>query len=242
MRIALISDIHGNDVPFKAVLKDIKEQGVDEIICLGDVATLGPQPCEAVERLRALGCRCITGNHETDLLNVATLKAEQKAPAWLVETLTWCDAELSDEDLDFLQGFEDTIEIDLEDGANLLCFHGSPQSNTDIILADTSSTELDELLTKRKASVMVGGHTHIQMMRRYKDVLIVNAGSVGAPMELPFEARPTILSYAEYAIIEVSKNKGISVDLRRVVYDFDAMKRAAAASTNPFPWINFWNV
>ena len=44
MRVALLSDIHDNDVALRAVLADIKRQGVDQIVCLGDVATLGPPP------------------------------------------------------------------------------------------------------------------------------------------------------------------------------------------------------
>ena len=69
MRIALISDIHGNLVSLKVVLADIDRAGVDQIVCLGDVAALGPQPREVVEQLRALGCPCIMGNHDWDVLN-----------------------------------------------------------------------------------------------------------------------------------------------------------------------------
>jgi predicted phosphodiesterase len=61
MRVALISDIHGNLVSLEAVLADIDREGVDQIVCLGDVAGLGPQPREILARLQALGCICIMG-------------------------------------------------------------------------------------------------------------------------------------------------------------------------------------
>jgi predicted phosphodiesterase len=61
-RVALISDIHGNAVALEAVLADIARRRVDEIVCLGDVAAGGPQPREALERLRTLGCAVVRGN------------------------------------------------------------------------------------------------------------------------------------------------------------------------------------
>jgi predicted phosphodiesterase len=61
-RVAFISDIHGNAVALEAVLADIARRRVDEIVCLGDVAAGGPQPGEALERLRTLGCAVVRGN------------------------------------------------------------------------------------------------------------------------------------------------------------------------------------
>ncbi len=68
MRIALISDIHGNAVALDIVLDALKKQQVDSIICLGDVAASGPQPCQVIERLRAIGCPVVMGNTDDWLL------------------------------------------------------------------------------------------------------------------------------------------------------------------------------
>jgi predicted phosphodiesterase len=68
LRVALTSEIHGNRISLDAVLADIEREQVDEPICLGDVTTLGPQPCEVVTWLHELDCRIILGNHETDVL------------------------------------------------------------------------------------------------------------------------------------------------------------------------------
>ena len=70
MKIALISDTHGNLPALEAVLEDIRAQGVDGIIFLGDAATLGPQPRETLEALRSLDCTCILGNHDAALLDL----------------------------------------------------------------------------------------------------------------------------------------------------------------------------
>src|SRR3954468_20883448 len=64
MRIALISDVHGSELALNAVLADIARTGVDQIVCLGDTATLGPRPREVLERLAELRCICILGNHD----------------------------------------------------------------------------------------------------------------------------------------------------------------------------------
>ena len=64
MRFALISDLHSHAVALDAVLEDISGRGVDEVLCLGDIVDLGPQPQEVVDRLRALEIRCIEGNHD----------------------------------------------------------------------------------------------------------------------------------------------------------------------------------
>ncbi|MEO6600819.1 MAG: metallophosphoesterase family protein, partial [Polyangiaceae bacterium] len=69
MRVALISDLHGNELAFNAVLADIARQGVDQIICLGDVATLGPRPRDVLGRLAELRCVCILGNHDEFMLD-----------------------------------------------------------------------------------------------------------------------------------------------------------------------------
>ncbi len=68
MRIALISDIHGNEIALRTVLKEIDEEAVDAIYCLGDVAPLGPHPRETIDIVRSRGIPCVMGNHDEFLL------------------------------------------------------------------------------------------------------------------------------------------------------------------------------
>lgn len=69
MPIALISDIHGYLLPLQAVLADIKQKKVDQMVCLGDVCVLGPQPTEVLTVLKRLNCPSVMGNHDFDLLH-----------------------------------------------------------------------------------------------------------------------------------------------------------------------------
>ena len=79
MRVALISDIHGNDVALRAVLADIRRRGVDQIVCLGDVATLGPSPQRTVDLVVELNCPCIMGNHDAFLLEPGLVETYTQA-------------------------------------------------------------------------------------------------------------------------------------------------------------------
>ena len=241
MRIALISDIHGNLVSLETVLADINREGVDQIICLGDVATLGPQPCEVVARLKALDLTGITGNHESYLLSSDLIYEDMDAPPWLGEMIDWCASQLSSADFDYLCSFHPLIEIPLDTEASLLCFHGSPKSNTDMILATSPVAELDKMLAGHTATVMAGGHTHVQMVRQHNGVMIVNAGSVGEPLEqMPIEDTTRILPWAEYTIVSWV-NGTLGIESRRVPIDVDAVRQAVLTSDMPDAIKNVWS-
>ena len=243
MRIALISDIHGNFVSLKAVLADIEQQRVNEIIFLGDAATLGPQPHEVLQLLKQLGCPCIIGNHETYLFKPALGQAYMQGTQWFSDVLTWCRARLTPEDYKFMRSFQPMLKIKLEGESTLICFHGSPRRHTDNIFATTPNEELNEMLAGRRATVLAGGHTHVQMLRQHMGALIVNAGSVGMPFEqMPFSDRgPRVMPWIEYAII-TSENNTISVDLRRIPVNMKAIKQAAIDARMPetSDWLHNW--
>jgi len=80
MKIALISDVHGHHTALRAVLDDIEREGVSEIVFLGDLATLGPQPRETVQLLRSLNCPCIMGNHDEFMLRPELVETYTSAP------------------------------------------------------------------------------------------------------------------------------------------------------------------
>jgi len=231
-RIALISDLHGNEVALRAVRDSIARIGVDQVVCLGDVATLGPRPGFVLEVLRELGCSCILGNHDDFLLDPGLIHTYTEAPV-IVDAVDWCRSQLSSDDLDFLRSFQPRLEIPLDAHSKLFLFHGSPRSHMEDVLATTPPDELDRLLTGHSAAVMAGGHTHIQMLRQHRGMLIVNPGSVGLPFKEYVAGRPpTLMHHAEYATVEAAHGE-ISVTLRRVPLDKSALRAAAAACDNP---------
>ena len=100
-RIALISDVHGNQIALEAVLRDLEDACVDEVLCLGDVATLGPHPSEVIGMLQRLGCKCIAGNHDAFLLHPERVAAYTNATA-VIEAIDWCRDHLSEKELEFV--------------------------------------------------------------------------------------------------------------------------------------------
>jgi predicted phosphodiesterase len=232
MRVALISDIHGNEVALQAVLRSIERVGVDQVVCLGDVATLGPRPGAILQMLRDLGCPCILGNHDDFMLDPQLIHTYTEAPV-VVEAVDWCRAQLSQEDLAFLRTFRPGLEIPLDAGVTLLLFHGSPASHMQDLLATTPPDELDRHLAGRSAAVMAGGHTHIQMLRQHRGALLVNPGSVGLPFKEYVAGRPpTLMAHAEYATVEAAGGD-VQVTLRRVALDKGALRDAVRSWDNP---------
>lgn len=233
MRIATISDIHGNFTALQAVIADIKSQNVDQVVCLGDTVTLGPQPKESLNALRELNCVLIKGNHDAAILDPERA-VEFEITEHLIPDLYWCREKLSLPDLKFIEAFKNTYEFVFPNGVTVLFFHGSPLSNTDIIQATTESELLDKYFENQKATVFVGGHSHIQMYRRYGEKLIVNSGSVGNAFEFAFSAgrAPSLLPWAEYTIIGQNGNS-LDIDLRRVYFDTNLLLTKIAESGLP---------
>jgi hypothetical protein len=142
MKIALIADIHANLVSFEAVLADVERANVDQVICLGDVAATGPQPRETLGRLRTLGCPVIMGNADAWLLNPQPPDDTGAEARMTFEISRWCAEQLLDEDLEYIRTFHTTLEVSLGERGTLLCFHGSPRSYDEIIVATTSEVHL----------------------------------------------------------------------------------------------------
>ena len=219
MRIAFISDIHGNFTALQAVLADIKLQNIDQIVCLGDTVTLGPQPKEVLNTLKELNCVIIKGNHDAALLDPEESE-KFEITEHLIPDLYWCRDRLTRDDLNFIDAFKSTYEIELPNGVIILCFHGSPFSITDIIQSTTPPELLYKYFEGQRATIFIGGHSHIQMYRRHGDKLILNAGSVGNSFMYAYAPGnvPRLLPWAEYTIISQNENH-LDVDLRRVYYD-----------------------
>jgi putative phosphoesterase len=231
MRIALISDLHGNAVSLRAVLDALVGERVDRIVCLGDVATLGPAPSEVIGRLADLGCPCVMGNHDAFLLDASLIRSYTESPL-IVQAIDACRASLSRGELEALAGFQPALSIDL-DGTELGLFHGSPRSHTEDLLATTPTDRLDEALGADRPAIMAGGHTHLQMVRQHRGTLLVNPGSLGLPFETYAQGGPPkILAHAEYAIVECVRGS-MGVTLRRLPIDRAALAAALDGWDNP---------
>lgn len=217
-RVALVSDLHGNALAVREVLSRISREGVDQIVCLGDVATLGPEPERVLELVHESGAICILGNHDEFMLRADLVAEYTKIPV-LVDAIDWCRAQLSSASIDFIRSFRATCDIPLAGSHQLLAFHGTPTSNTTDLLATSDAAQVEEWVGTAQGTVLTGGHTHLQLLRQHRGRLIVNPGSVGMPFkEYVAGAPPEVLPFAEYAIVEADATS-LNVSLRRVELD-----------------------
>jgi putative phosphoesterase len=205
MRIAVISDIHGNAFALDTVLADIHGQRVDRIVCLGDAIQGGAQPAETVQRLRELDCPVVMGNADAWLLSGRDTGGEGVTPVQ-EEVRQWSLARLTPEDRAFIAAFAPTITISVTEQEALLCFHGSPASFDEIILPSTPYETVRQHLNGQDALWFAGGHTHLQQIRRVGDGFFFNPGSVGVVYnhEQP-EDNLHLDPWAEYAILDATE-------------------------------------
>jgi len=232
VRLAFISDIHGNLVALDSALADIKKRGIDVVICLGDIVDMGLQPAKTVDRLRERQILCIQGNH--DPLD------ENPQIAILKQVESWTRDQLSAEQQQWLKSLPFQHIVDVE-SASVLCVHGSPKANTQGMEPDTPSDNLRQWCRDVDQDVIVAGHTHLQLCRHLDQTLIVNAGSVGMPFEGPMQGQPRLLKYTDYAIVS-SDDGNVSAELVRLPLDFKAMAKSFADTDFPNSeyWLSQW--
>jgi putative phosphoesterase len=229
MRLALISDQHGNDVAFRTVADDVERIGADSAVCLGDVVQGGAQPAQTLERLAALGCPTIFGNADHFLLDPEVFVPEEPPTPEQLEVREWTLSQLEGRHLEQIRDFVPTLELEV-DGHRLVLFHGSPHSHLDVLLPERE-TDLEPWSVD--ADLLAGGHTHRQWTRRIGDALFVNPGSVGLAYDwhqpeedFKFDA------VAEYALVTVDAAQ-VSVEFRRVPYPLEELREVGLASGRP---------
>jgi predicted phosphodiesterase len=237
MRVALLSDMHGNAVAFRAALADVERHDVDLIVSLGDVAQGGPQPKECVELLRELGCPCVFGNSDDFLVTLdfgAEPVEDEEHRQRLLDTADWSREQLGEEGLAFLQGFQPTVRR-----GEVLCCHATPSSNEDVILPDTDRAELERALANVETAAVAAGHVHLQWLRRVNGKLWFCVGSVGLVYEQRQPPDPVpFLPWSEYAIV----SDDLEVSFRRIPFDVEELIAAASAADFPHfdAWVAMW--
>lgn len=217
MRIAIVSDVHGNLTALEAVITDLRSTAPDRVFLGGDLADGGARPVEVLDRVRALGWRGVLGNVDEMLFRPEALEAfaaESKAPAALWDAVranaAATRAALGDERLAWLSDLPGELR---EEGLALV--HAQPGDCWRAPGIDGSEAELAKVYGPLDAAVVVYGHTHVPGVRQLGGGLtLVNAGSVGLPFD--GDAR------ASYAVVE----PGAMAVIRRVEYDVERELRA----------------
>jgi putative phosphoesterase len=240
MRIAAVSDIHGNLPALEAVLADIARLGADVTVNLGDIASGPLWPRETIDRLAALALPTIAGNHERQVLT--------DPPERMSASDAFAAAAIADEQRAWMRALPATRWLTAE---VLLC-HGTPTSDTDTWLETVVPGSLPSIraalaseIAARAAGADLGratlvlcGHSHVPRVAQLDErVLVVNPGSVGLPAYEGHTPHRHVVEtgspHARYALIERSATGGWHVSQRAVAYDWRASAARAAAGDRP---------
>jgi predicted phosphodiesterase len=224
MRVAIISDIHGNLDAFGQVLNDIDASGIDTVVCLGDNVGYGPEPEQVIRQVRARKIPCVMGNHERAVSDRAHLNwFNPSARISLQKTITM----LSEESINYINGMKSSLVV-----YQSRFVHGFPPDSTDIYLFQVPDHTLNQTFKEMKERLCFVGHTHElkligfdgKVSRRIplkKEIVthldkdrkyIINVGSVGQPRDGN--------NNAKYVIWNTSED---SLEVRFVPYDIAAV-------------------
>ena len=216
MKLAIISDIHGNLSALEAALADIEKHEPDNIAILGDLVLNGPRPAESIDAVRELdaaGALVIAGN--TD---IAVADGDYSAAfPWLDEVpetqraaAEWARDRLADDQLDFLRRLPAERRVAVGEDLVLAC-HASPGSQTSGLPAELDAAVTVQRVTRTDARVICCGHTHIADVRELGRKLLVNPGSCG----YAFDGTPD----ACWAMLTITEGAAPTAELHRAEYD-----------------------
>ena len=236
IRIAALSDIHGNLLSLEAVLDDIQSQGTpDAIWVLGDLAAFFPWPAETLARLKALpNVAFLRGNTDRftatgvrPALPVRSMEDWKRMPVALAvrdANFRWTVERLSYADYGFLAALPEQLEMDVPGFGRVVAVHGAPGDDEARLHPNAPDETVRPYLDGLDVRVLLGGHTHLPNDRVVDGVRLVNDGSAGLPFD--GDNRPS------YALLDFDDGR-CEVTIRRVAYDVEAVASELARVEHP---------
>jgi putative phosphoesterase len=223
MRIAIVSDIHGNRTAFEAVLADLREAAPDLTLHGGDLALGGAGPAEIVDQIRDLGWRGVLGNVDEMLPKPETFaefasRSPEREGYWkrVEETAAATREILGTERMAWLGSLPLVVRHE-----RLALVHASPETTWHSPEADASGAEFESVYNSLGAPTVVYGHIHKPFVRRIAEMTVANAGSVSLSFDGNWRAA--------YLLIDDDRP-----EIRRVEYDLDREMKAIAQSSIPY--------
>ena len=214
MKIAVLSDIHGNYPALQAVTADIDVWQPDQVIVNGDMVNRGPCSHTVLDyvlrRQEEDGWHLLRGNHESYLLELNTLAIQPDDPSFEINRFAYWTYRQLKGSISRLENLPERFVYCAPDGSELRIVHASMQSDRDGLYMEQSDEEMARRINPAPA-VFVTSHTHQPFIRRIDRSLVVNVGSVGSPFDLDW--RPS------YGRLTWHPELGWRASIRRVVYD-----------------------
>lgn len=185
MKIAVLSDVHGNVPALQAVLEDIRQWQAELVVVNGDLVSRGPYSLECLRRMQTgfPEARYTKGNHESYVLRCADTPPQPDSTTFDIDRFAdWTVRQLGPA-VETIRAWPDHVDLtDLEGGASVHITHGSRLGNRDGLSASVADADLPAKLGTPR-DLFIGSHTHRPLLRQFNGTLVVNTGSVGQPMD-----------------------------------------------------------
>lgn len=225
MKIAVISDIHGNMPALETATADIEKWQPDQVIVDGDIVNRGPLSRESLEwvlaRQASVGWQIVKGNHEDYVLECAASNGAKAGPDYEVRQFAhWAYEQVADY-VPIIANLPEQKSVFAPDGSELRVVHGSMRDNRDGVYPQTTDSELREQIAPAPA-LFVTGHTHRPLIRQIDETTVVNIGSVGASFD-----GNRALSYGRFTW---QLETGWAAEIVRLPYDFARVEEDYASS------------
>lgn len=172
-QIAFISDIHSNLPALESTINCIKDKGITQIYCLGDIIGYHSFTNEVIDLLKDNSVVSIKGNHDETITDMSFNRDKESD-----FVLYWNYDALTKENLEYIKSLPGSLEIKVE-GITLNLVHGSPESITEYIREDSKTA--DKYIEAMSGDVLLCGHTHIPYIVEKDGKFLLNTGSVGKP-------------------------------------------------------------
>ena len=178
MKLAIVSDVHGNLAALEAVIEDLDAVKPDLVVHGGDLAFNGPHPAECVDRIRELGWPGVLGNTDEALWTLPATFPENAVRTFKVIAAATTSL-LGDERVAWLK----TVPLVWRDADSVAVVHAVPGDTWKVVPNDASDAELREIYGPLAARLAVYGHIHRPYVRSLGDFTLANSGSVGMPFD-----------------------------------------------------------
>jgi putative phosphoesterase len=226
MKIAVLSDIHGNIHALQVVLADMDRLSPEAIFCLGDLVGYGAHPNEVIDLIRQRDIPTIIGNYDDGVgFDKDDCGCVYKDPADIErgnQSLMWSREHTTPENKNYLRNLPFQMRDRLA-GQSVLFVHGSPRKINEYLYEDRPLSTFERIAQAADCEVMFFGHTHLPYQKQVGRTLFVNTGSVGKPKDGDPRAGYVIAALGRHSHIE----------FRRVAYDVAAATKAIRESSLP---------
>jgi putative phosphoesterase len=222
VKIAVVSDVHGNLTALETVIRDIQRVGVDLVVNGGDLIGSGPRPAEVIDRVAGLGWQGIIGNTDEVLWNAqplidlaARLPAMKTTWNMVLDDVEWTRSAIGNDRIQWLRSLPGLFVA-----TDVAIVHASPGDTWKDPGPTASDDELAAVYATLRSPAVVFGHLHVPFVRPVHDFIVANSGSAG----MPYDGDPR----ASYLVIEDGQPT-----VRRVAYDIDSEIEALAVRNHP---------